>query len=803
MDVPAAGSALPSDYAARRRELLADSGQSRNPGAGSVMRRRGLAALTDSWLRQVYASATAAAGVPPDKSALVAVGGYGRGELAPGSDLDLVLLHVDRDRASGVAVLADKIWYPVWDTGVRLDHAVRTFEEARRLASNDLAVLLGLLDARPVAGDAAVVGRLRTSILGDWRGAARRRLPELREAWDERGARSGDLRHDLEPDLKEGRGGMRDVVALRAVAASWVADRPHRDVDDAVRRLADVRDALHLTTGRAGNRLLLQEQDQVAAALGLPDADDLLRAVGAAASAITHAADVTWRRALQASRPQRARFVRGRRPVLRLLGAGLAEHDGEAVLTAQADPRSDPLLALRMAARAARAGLPLSPSSVDRLVADAPPIDEPWPENARQLFVDLLGAGPQLVGVWEALDHAGLISRLLPEWHLVRHRPQRNAVHRFSVDRHQLETAVRAAALVRDVRRPDLLLVAALLHDIGKGSERDGRDHSQAGEPVARMAARRMGFDAPDADLVALLVRHHLLLVETATRRDLEDLATVTSVADLLQAAQGDGRPDPVEALELLAALTRADALATGPAAWSEWKAGLVDELVRRTALQLHGALPPPRPPLTPAQADLVAGGRLAVVAEPDEAVTWTITVAAPDRTGLFATIAGVLALHRLSVRSAQVRTEGPVGAQMALDVWTVVPDRDHEPRSEALRNDIARALAGELELTQRLTARDASRRPPASPPAAPRVDIVEAASDTATVIEVRAGDRPGLLYRLGRALALMGVDIRGARVVTLGAEAVDVFYLQDSAGARLTEVAVREAVRLLTDAAG
>ena len=158
-----------------------------------------------------------------------------------------------------------------------------------------------------------------------------------------------------------------------------------------------------------------------------------------------------------------------------------------------------------------------------------------------------------------------------------------------------------------------------------------------------------------------------------------------------------------------------------------------------------------------------------------------------------------MLALHRLSVRSAQVRTEDG----MALDVWTVVPDRDHEPRAEALRNDIARALDGDLDVTQRLAARDASRRQPAVPPPPARVDVVEAASETATVVEVRASDRPGLLYRLGRALALMGVNIRGARVVTLGAEAVDVFYLQDAAGRPLADQAAREVVRLLTDAAG
>ena len=174
------------------------------------------------------------------------------------------------------------------------------------------------------------------------------------------------------------------------------------------------------------------------------------------------------------------------------------------------------------------------------------------------------------------------------------------------------------------------------------------------------------------------------------------------------------------------------------------------------------------------------------------------MTVAAPDRTGLFFTIAGVLALHRLSVRSAQVRTEDG----MALDVWTVVPDRDHDPRAVALRTDIARALVGDLDVTQRLAARDASRRVPAVQPPAPRVDVVPGASESATVVEVRAADRPGLLYRLGRALALMGISVRGARVVTLGAEAVDVFYLQDAAGRPLDDGAAREVVRLLTDAA-
>jgi len=777
-DAAARGFAGSGDYPSQRRDLLA------RPGRPGLATRRELSALTDAWVADVFAAACATTGHENGGVALAAVGGYGRGELSPGSDLDLILLHAGK---STVASLADKVWYPIWDSGVKLDHAVRTFDEGRRLAGQDLAVLLGLLDSRHVAGDPGLVGRLRSTVLADWRAAARHRLPALREAWDDRGARHGDLRHDLEPDLKEGRGGLRDLVSLRAVVASWVADRPHRDVDEAVRRLADVRDALHLVTGRAGNRLLLQEQDAVAARLGRPDADDLLREVVGAASAVSHAADVTWRRAEQVLRSSRTTFLRGRRPVLRLLGPGLAEHDGEAVLTAQADPTADPALVLRMAARAARAGLPLAPSSVDRLAADVGALPEPWPDAARDAFVDLLGAGPPLVPVWEALDQAGLVAGLLPEWAVVRHLPQRNAVHRFSVDRHLLETAVQAAPLVRGVRRPDLLLVAALLHDIGKGS---AGDHSEAGVPLAVTAATRMGFAAADVRVIGALVRHHLLLPDTATRRDLDDPATVAFVAT----AVGDA-----DVLRLLHVLTLADARATGPAAWSDWKAGLVDDLVRRVGLRLGGESASAPAGLTAAQRALVDAREPAVLVEPGDAVTWRVTVVAPDRVGLFATIAGVLAHNRLSVRSAQVRTEDA----MACDVWTVVPERDGEPRADSLRRDLLRAQSGDLDLTRALDGRDAARRAPAVPPPPPRVEMVQRASGTASVLEVRAHDRPGLLYRLGRALALMGVDIRAARVSTLGAEAVDVFYLLGPEGGRLDAASVREVTRLLTDAAG
>ncbi|WP_258028873.1 [protein-PII] uridylyltransferase, partial [Streptomyces fradiae] len=578
----------PGGYAAARLRLLQEETRPGPP------RRAALARLTDDWLAALHAAAS-----PPPGTALVAVGGYGRGELSPRSDLDLLLLHDGTASPAAVAALADRLWYPVWDLGLALDHSVRTPAEARATAAADLRAHLGLLDARPVAGDRALAAGLRAAVLADWRDRAPTRLPALHELCRERAERHGELPHLLEPDLKEARGGLRDATALRAVAASWLADAPRDGLDDARRALLDVRDALHLVTGRATDRLALQEQDQVARALGLPDADALLRRVYEAARTLAYASDVTWRevhRVLRARSPRtRLRGLLGgprggrSRPERTPLAEGVVEMDGEAVLARTARPERDPVLPLRAAAAAAQAGLPLSRHAVRRLAATADPLPVPWPAEAREQLVTLLGAGEPAVAVWEALEAEGLVTRLIPEWERVRCLPQRNPVHTWTVDRHLVETAVRASSLTRRVGRPDLLLAAALLHDIGKGAP---GDHARAGEGIARAVAARAGFDPADTAVIATLVRHHLLLVETATRRDLDDPATVASVARAVGCAA---------TLELLHALTEADALATGPAAWSAWRASLVADLVARVAAALAGGAPPrPADPAAP-----------------------------------------------------------------------------------------------------------------------------------------------------------------------------------------------------------
>ncbi|MBC6460853.1 [protein-PII] uridylyltransferase [Actinomadura sp. HBU206391] len=766
--------------------------------------------------RQAYADARATradeldrwlAGLlgPEPGVALVAVGSHGRRDLTPGGDLDLVLLHRGRSTGGGaipadaadpagttapvgaagvdptwehhVAAVADRIWYPVWDSGLRLDHSVRTVHEARTVARGDLKAALGLMSARRIAGEQTLVDELRAAVLADWRADARQRLGELSAMTRQRWETQGELAFLLEPDLKEARGGLRDVHVMQAVAASWVAPAPDERVRAAYRLLLDARHALHDVTGRAADRLVLQEQEAVARALGLLDANMLLRTIAEAARTVTYAADHVWRHVDRfCAARSRGRGRTERRP----LADGVVEHDGEAVLARGADP-ADPVLVLRIAAAAAQAGLPLAPATVDRLAECVAPMPVPWPAEARDALVALLGAGPSAIPVWEALDQAGMITRLLPDWERVRNRPQRNPVHRFTVDRHLVETAAGAAALTREVARPDLLLVGALLHDIGKGWP---GDHSRGGAVVARDMGARMGFDERDVDVLEALVRHHLLLPDTATRRDLDDPVTIRGVADTVGGH---------EVLELLAALSIADGLATGPAAWGGWKAGLVAELVRRVTAALAGRAVPRAPEPSAEQLALARHGGGAV-----RVVGTRVTVVAPDRPGLLWRAAGVLALHRLAVRTARgvLPTLGGDGLTAMIE-FTAVPEYGNPPDPAVLEADLRRVLADRLDVAARLERRaGAARVRPGVAVPPPRVTIVDDASNTATVIEVRAHDRPGLLWQIGQAIGACGLQVRAAQVDTLGANAVDVFYVVGADGAPIGDTAALDAVR-------
>jgi [protein-PII] uridylyltransferase len=719
----------------------------------------------DRWLAELL---EAAAEPRTDGLALVAVGGYGRGELSLQSDIDVVLLHGGRD---DIGALADRVWYPIWDQGLKLGHSVRTVKEALALAADDLDTATSLLDVRHLAGDRALSDELAGKATLQWRKRAKRWLSVMAARVRSRHERAGEVAFLLEPELKEGRGGLRDVQGLRWAQAAqsilWETD--HETLDAAYDLLLGVRVELHRQAGRPGDRLLLQDQDAVAAALGYEHPDDLMREVSGAARTIAWTSDDAWAR-IESSLGGPLGRVRRERSI----GPGLRLRDGEVHLTDDADVAGDPAVALRAAAAAAGRDTQLARASLARVAAESPAPPVPWPDDVRAALVELLLAGPPAILLLEALDQQGVWERYLPEWPTVRSKPQRNAYHRFTVDRHLWEAAAQAAGLSGRVRRPDLLVLGALLHDIGKGQP---GDHTDVGVRMLAEIGPRMGLDEHDSGVLVALCRHHLLLPDVATRRDLDDPATIGAVAD----AVGSD-----EVLELLAALTEADSVATGPAAWSEWKATLVRQLVTQVGRALGGELARVEPSFpTPAQRELLAAGEPRIVTEGDR-----LTVVAPDRHGLFSRVAGVLSLHGLDVVDAAAATEGG----SALQVFRVQSSFGPTFSWDRVVGDLERGLAGQLAIRARLADRARTyghRRAPSPGTPEPEVRFDLDATGEATVVEVHAPDGVGVLYRITQALADLDLDIVSAKVQTLGPQVVDSFYVRGRDGPKVTDPAV------------
>ncbi len=773
----------------QRRLDLADTRGFARPGAGPA-RRRALAAFGHDWLRGIWEEATA--GRLDDGIALAAVGSLARADGGPLSDYDLVLLHTGRANAQTINTIADALWYPIWDAKVKLDHSVRTVAQCRTVAQGDLSATIGLLDLAHVAGDPEVVAAARATVAHDWRGGARKRLPQLVESLGARHVRQGDVAHNVEPDLKEARGGLRDLTILAALTQAWLADRAREGVDEAATTLLDVRDALHVVTGRGRDRLGREDQDAVAALLGHASADDLLTEVANAGRTIAYAVDSTVRRAGQS---QRARTLRvgPRRPTMTPLGYGLYESDGEVVLGAASAVDTDALLPMRAALVASRAQLPIAPVTLTNLASRAPDLRAPWPRQALDVFGDLLATGPGLVSVWEGLDQAGIVERWIPEWRDVRSRPQRSPVHRHTVDRHLIETVVHASALVRRVARADLLLVAALLHDVGKVA--GAHDHSVHGAPIARRVAQRMGYGADDVAVIERLVREHLTLIDLATRRDHQDPRTLDAVRTAVA--------DDHDTFDLLAVLTEADAAAAGPAAWTDWRATLMGQFVTTMQDRLGAAVAPSTAdgsgPAVPAHVlEAVLGGSPSVRVRPYSGA-WSVDVTDRDRLGLFADTAGLLAAQGFVVRSAVLRTVDGV----AVDEWHVESPGGTAPAADEIRQSLERLATGDrrpLAALERHRAYAPGPRAISGHPGQARAFVVPDASPDATVVEVRAHDRLGLLHDLGVTFAKLGLSVRSAHVATYAGQALDTFYITEFGGRLLDPPAVAQVVGAIID---
>ena len=755
----------------------------------STRERRERSNESDRFLSQLFQVAVQAQGgnISGKEIALAAVGGYGRGELSPGSDLDIVFLHSGKVSSEHLKSFINDVLYPLWDKK-SVDHSVRTRSETREAAASDLRVATGLLDIRLIAGNADLVAAVQSDALDYWRKNTKENLAELHKSLQARHTRAGELAYLLEPDLKEARGGLRDIQALRAISLSAAIAVPLEKISWAEATLNNVRESLHIASGRGKDRLLFQEQDKVAHLLNYPNADAMMSDVARAARSVDYLLSYTWHSLEHKGKDGLGRILKG--PRVATVAKNVSASNREIVIDPFTSLDDDPVVGLRAAATAAQLGLPLSLDTCTELSENLKrgqgKLSTPWPREARELLITLIGAGEAMVGIFESLDQEEIIFEWIPEWMSVRSLPQRNALHRHTVDRHMVETAVHAAKLTRKVQRPDLLLFAALFHDIGKGRK---EDHCVRGVRLIEPIAQRIGFDTKEIEILKNLVLHHLLLSSTATRRDLDDPATIQSIVSLI--------PD-VSTLELLHALSIADGEATGSAGWSDWKAALVNDLVQRVKRAMAGAEVAQQPEISDEQRAQAEKGQLRVTME-EHSSGYAVEVISPDKPGLLSIVAGVFNISRLDVKSARTKTLG----KSAVMYWIVTPE-PHAPEISAtkLHDLIAMALVDSKDVEEKLFARAAAYASiPSIPVPDPEVEIFTDAATDATVIEVRSHDRPGLLFRIGAAITQSKIDIRSAIVTTLGAEAIDTLYVTELTGGPLSSERAREVASHLKQA--
>ncbi|MBI5546569.1 MAG: [protein-PII] uridylyltransferase [Deltaproteobacteria bacterium] len=764
--------------------------------------------------------------------ALLALGGYGRRELAPFSDLDLLLLH-EGDNEEAVASFAQRLLYLLWDLRLDVGWGVRTPEQCLRLAEEDHTALTSLLDARFLAGVQPLGARFEEQIQRELLSRRSARLVEDKLAeLERRRERFGDTVFLLEPDLKQGEGGLRDLQgAMWIVKARFhvpdleaLARRALLPVEE-VRTLMDARDflwrvrnELHLQAGRRDDRLTFDRQLTTARQLGYQDSPEglavehFMRHVYLASAAVQRAADALLDRCREAGR-------RGP-PSVRRVEEGFKVFNGRLALTSADLFERDPAALVRAFAVADREGVPLSSFVRDRISREAGRIDEAVrssPEVASTLREMLVRPGTH-GGFLRAMHELGILERLVPELRGARGRAQHDLYHVYTVDLHCLFTAMKLYQLrngelaesepalsrrMQSLEPPLALLVAALLHDAAKSGV---PGHAERGAPLARASAQRLGLSPEEVEDAQWLVRHHLAMTHISQRRDLSDEALI---ADFARQVRSERR------LKMLQLLTFADLCSVAPNTWNPWRAKLLEELYERTlqALEGRGEVEDRRSRLLAALADRkLPEGEALLASLPERYLRSTsreeavrharlmrrarkaghaasllhrmgyseLILAVPDRPGLLALLTGALAAHRIGILRASIFSTSD---GWALDTFVVRGGgggRLERERWRAARADLLLALAGQLDIEELLRRRGESglaRR--AQPHVETHVAIDNRAAQDATVIDVYARDRVGLLHTLARTLYEHGAEILLAKVATEGNQVADSFYVR------------------------
>ncbi len=813
--------------------------------------------IMDQYFRRMLQESETGQGLFRKKSpfAFVAVGGYGRRELCVHSDIDIIILFGSKIPTTAKE-LSDEIFFPLWDLGLDLGYGIRTIKDCLTLSKNDFQVLTSMMDARFICGDSPLFLSLtenlhkkvitkKSTAFGQW-------LEDLDKI---RMDNFGDASYLLEPHLKEGIGGLRDYHHMLWLAKAFfhsgiprdleymgkLSHNEYRELENNLTFIRLVRNHLHHLSGRRNDRLNFEYQEKIARKLGFQDRKDVMAVesfLGKIHSCMSSVKDI-HRSFVITHVPKKFSYKKGFQPPD--ISKGLRVDQNEINFDSATAILSSPLLLMKIFEQNALLGSPLS-MEAKRLVREfIYLVDDDFRESRESIrgFFNIIGGkNPDSL---DQMFETGFLDAFIPEFGRIRDRVQFDAYHTFPVGRHSLETVKQLKNLPNekemilldiffDLANPESLFLAALFHDIGK----NGKDHSQKGVHITRKILERFGYGKDRAADVLFLIRHHLLLAKIATRRDLNDEKVIVQCARTIKA---------VERLNMLYLLTWADSRATGPRAWNEWTANLVQELffkifhilekgelatagaslkVSKTKAQVRREMEDrtsggdlnelfevmsPRYLLNTLPGDIVlhlemvksfeerlnthkASAFIVKAKESEPEACWELTFIAKDRPGLFSDFAGVLALNSINILSAQIYTwrDGT-----AVDIFKVTHPLDAMNPEESwkkVERNLKDTFTGKLSLEYRLGQKSApSILSEGKKPEHPSQVIVDnEISDFFTLIEVFADDRVGLLYRITRCLFDLRLDIRISKIATKGDQLADVFYVRDLEGQKLED---------------
>ncbi len=788
---------------------------------------------------------------------LTALGGFGRRELFPFSDIDLLLLHRPEATEGQLQATTEAIFYPLWDAGLEVGHGVRTVAASLTTAEEDFFFRVALLDIRYIAGDQALFTQLteeyRQRFIEGQRGEFLQKMMHFRT---ERHNRFGKHSYQLEPHIKESPGGFRDIQAmlwtaqvvfglhgLDAIAEAGLLSPAERQrFEKAWDFLIRIRNRLHYVSGRKNDQLYFEHQEEIARALRYRDGDGLLgveqfmRDLYGHMNAVNTTADLFFEHVAEAVHTHPGREMEN------TLEPGITVRGGRLHLTDLELLEKRPHLLMRLCAQAAKTGLPLHYRTKKQISEHLHLVDDRLRQSKRmaKAFFEVLLEAKDPLEALSAMLETGLLGAYLPEFEAVHALAQHDVYHVYTVDHHLLHTVAALHRLRRrepvfmQVNSPHVLYLAALLHDIGKGHQ---EDHAVRGAELVGGIAKRLHLTSRDTSCLVFLVQNHLFLPITALRRDLDDETLIT------QCARHIADPDRLHMLYLLAL---ADAHATGPTAWSEWKGALllelylkISHLLERTDLGQPDTAQGVRwmreqvAPLLTAEEQSVLqelpeeyllnftpetiarhirrSGELTsreIIVDPeDQGLSWSVLIMAPDSTGLLAKLCGTLALHNLEVIAAQIFTWENGIAVDVLNVRSSLNLTYQEQDWQALSHDLGLALNNRLGLAHRLADKQQTIRSAVQALGrrhAPRVLIDNHASSRYSIIEVYAAEQPGLLYHITRTLADFGISIYRAKIGSERDQIVDVFYVLGHDHAKITDQGLQEEItRALLHAAG